>query len=77
MPNCCTKEKICDDHLIKAFPKISNLENITINTKKIPNWARNNLVFYADGRIGEDQLIDTILYLGKEGIIKEGDKKLV
>ena len=77
MPDCCSKEKICDDHLIKAFPNLSNLENVTIDTEKIPNWVRNNLIFYKDGGIGEEQLIDTLHYLGNQGIIKEGDKKVI
>ncbi|HXV50718.1 MAG TPA: phosphate ABC transporter substrate-binding protein PstS [Nitrosopumilaceae archaeon] len=39
-------------------------------TKKIPDWIRNIFKFYGAGQIGDDDLINVIQFLIKEGIIK-------
>lgn len=38
--------------------------------KKIPDWVRNIFKFYGDGQIGDDDLINGLQFLIKEGIIK-------
>jgi len=37
---------------------------------KIPEWVRNIFIWYAEGQIGEDDLISALQFLIKEGIIK-------
>ena len=39
-------------------------------TPKIPDWVRNIFVWYAEDKIGEDELIGALQFLIKEGIIK-------
>lgn len=76
MPDCCTKENICEKHLRMVWPKIKNYADIEIDFDKFPSWVTNNFLFWNDERIGEDNLLQTISYLGKEGIITELGKKL-
>lgn len=37
---------------------------------KLPEWVRNIFIWYASGEIGEDDLINALQFLIKEGIIK-------
>jgi len=38
--------------------------------KKLPDWVRNIFIWYAEGQIGEDDLINALEFLINEGIIK-------
>jgi len=37
---------------------------------KIPEWVRNIFIWYAEDRISEDELIESLEFLIREGIIK-------
>ena len=37
---------------------------------KLPEWVKNIFIWYAEGQVGEDELINALQYLIKEGIIK-------
>ena len=36
---------------------------------KLPKWVKNIFIWYAEGQVGEDELINALQYLIKEGII--------
>jgi len=39
-------------------------------TQQIPDWVRNIFIWYAEGEIGEEELIGALQFLIKEGIIE-------
>ena len=43
---------------------------LSTQAKKIPDWVRNIFKFYGAGQIGDDDLINGLQFLIKEGIIK-------
>ena len=45
-------------------------EPISIKTKKVPDWAKNIFGWYANDQVSEDELLNAITYLIKEGILK-------
>ncbi len=38
--------------------------------KKIPSWVKNIFVWYGDGKVSDDEVINAITYLIEKGIIK-------
>lgn len=61
-----------------GFESVSNSEPIVEpelfsnpeSESKLPEWVRNIFIWYASGEIGEDDLINALQFLIKEGIIK-------
>ena len=45
-------------------------EPTSISAKKVPDWAKNIFGWYANDIVSEDELLNAIRYLIKEGIIK-------
>lgn len=76
MPDCCSVESLCNKHLKKACPKIKNIDDVTVDNSNYPSWVTNNLIFWKDGRIGEDNLLQTIMFLRKNGLIRENGKPI-
>lgn len=57
------------------FPKFSRtleeiIESFTIEESKLPDWVKNIFIWYAEGQIGEGELIGALQFLIKEGIIQ-------
>jgi len=40
------------------------------SVQKIPDWVKNTMQWYLDGVISEDEMINAIQFMIKEGIIK-------
>ncbi len=38
--------------------------------EKVPDWVKNTMQWYLDGVISEDEMINAIQFMIKEGIIK-------
>ena len=56
-PNC---------KIIPLFPSV----DIAKTEQKIPEWVRNVFIWYGDGLISEDEIINAIQFLITEGIIR-------
>jgi len=48
---------------------ILNLETPTEPTQRVPDWVRNIVIWYAEERISEDELLDSIQFLIDMGIL--------
>jgi hypothetical protein len=50
--------------------KIETGSNINTETTVIPGWIKNNAGWWADGKIGDNDFVQGIQFLIKEGIMK-------
>jgi len=59
------------DCTIKSFPVTITQQSEPHNsTSKIPDWVKNIFIWYAEGIIEEDDLINALQFLIQEGIIE-------
>jgi len=54
----------------KVLVKLPTESKTKIPESKLPEWVRNVFIWYGDGVVSEDEIINTIQFLIKEGIIK-------
>ncbi len=52
------------------FPSEVPSEDIVKIEQKIPDWVKNTFKWFVEGQISEDEVINAIQFLIKEGIIK-------
>jgi len=57
----------CQQKMWSLSPFMSSL---IMEDQKIPDWVKNTFKWYVEGAISEDELINAIQFLIKEGIIK-------
>lgn len=67
--------QIVNEFSSKKIPQVEEnypiKEDVNLKTKqKIPEWVKEVFTFYSNGQIGDDELIQAIQFLIKEGIIK-------
>ena len=60
-PNC---------KIYPLFPSEVPSEDIVKIEQKIPDWVKNTFKWFVEGQISEDEVINAIQFLIKEGIIK-------
>ena len=61
------------EHMIKEEIiqiDITDAEKMSLSIDKIPNWVKNNIDWWSEGELTDEDLIKSIEYLIKEGIIK-------
>jgi len=54
----------------KVIEKLSTPSEVSINESKIPEWVKNTMKWYVEGKVSEDEMINALQFLIKEGIIK-------
>ncbi len=67
--NSCIGKSSCD---VISLPLelVSELEKSITSAQKIPDWVKNTMQWYLDGLVSEDEMINALQFLIKEGIIK-------
>jgi len=68
-PDNCERYADC---IILTFPFELVLESVEseITDSKIPDWVKSTMQWYLDGIVSEDEMINALQFLIKEGIIK-------
>ncbi len=51
--------------LVGLFPLIANAQSTTV-----PDWVKNNALWWAEGKISEQEYMTALQYLADEGILQ-------
>lgn len=70
LPDFCGEPYL--DCIVKTYPfEIkSDIDVEKTSQEKIPEWIKNTMKWFIEGKVSEDEMINAIQFLVKEGIIK-------
>ena len=61
---------VVEDLGVKVLEKIIGSTESPTNESKIPEWVKNTMKWFVEGKVSEDEMLNALQFLIKEGIIK-------
>lgn len=80
MPDCCTLENPCSDHLVKAFgdliPNFDKSKLTVADKNNVPFWLSHQFLLWNRGDIPEEDFLKSFHYLGRNGLVLYNGKPI-